>query len=108
MVSETRRLFHQFRWFQRFGPFGTDSTECQCNYNVIVIDLLGPSLEDLLEDLYHLFNFCNWKFSLKTVLLQLQVLADNLIHRDITVSPTTGQLLQVKGYWQARQPSQCH
>lgn len=45
--------------------FGTEG-----DYNVLVIDLLGPSLEDL-------FNFCGKRFSLKTTLM----IADQMISR---------------------------
>lgn len=48
-----------FRWYGQ-----------EREYNVLVMDLLGPSLEDL-------FNFCSRRFTIKTVLM----LADQMIGR---------------------------
>ena len=44
--------------------FGTE-----CDYNVLVLQHLGPSLKDI-------FNLYNYKFNLRTVLL----LADQMVH----------------------------
>lgn len=69
------------------GGFGIPSVRwfgVEGDFFAMVIDLLGPSLEDL-------FNFCSRQFSLKTVVLLADQLisriehihSKNFIHRDI-------------------------
>ena len=63
----------QIRWYGQ-----------ETDYKVLVMDLLGPSLEDL-------FNFCSRKFTMKTVLMLADqmisrleyVHTHNMIHRDL-------------------------
>lgn len=74
VMAKKRQLEYEARVYKALaGGVGIPSVRwfgTECDYNAMVLDLLGPSLEDL-------FNFCNTKFSLKTVLL----LADQLISR---------------------------
>lgn len=56
----------------------------QGNYNILILDLLGLSLEDL-------FNYCGRKFSLKTSIMVVEQMlsridyihSKNFIHRDV-------------------------
>jgi len=60
-VSSPDVSCHCYRWYGQ-----------EKDYNVLVMDLLGPSLEDL-------FNFCGRRFTMKTVLM----LADQVSGMDL-------------------------
>jgi casein kinase 1 len=72
--SKHRQLFYEVKLYKLFqGGVGIPNVHwygVEGEYNVMVMDLLGPSLEDL-------FNFCGRQFSLKTVLM----LADQMLQR---------------------------
>ncbi|CAA3017432.1 casein kinase I-like [Olea europaea subsp. europaea] len=63
--SKLYKLLQGGTGIPRISWFGVEG-----DYNALVMDLLGPSLEDL-------FNFCSRKLSLKTVLM----LADQMVNR---------------------------
>ncbi|KAI8377812.1 kinase-like domain-containing protein [Radiomyces spectabilis] len=68
------QLEYEFRVYKILeGGEGIPTVKCfatEQQYNIMVMELLGPSLEDL-------FNFCSRRLSLKTVL----ILADQMLHR---------------------------
>ena len=69
---ELSQVEHEYKVYKSLaGGIGIPSVYwfgTECDYNVLVLEHLGPSLEDL-------FNRCDRKFNLQTVLL----LADQLV-----------------------------
>jgi len=86
--SRSPQLFYECKLYKVLaGGVGVPNVHwygVEGDFNVMVMDLLGPSLEDL-------FNFCHRKFSLKTVLMLADqmicrmeyVHAKSMLHRDI-------------------------
>lgn len=77
--SKLMKMFQQEAGMPSMLWYGTEG-----GYNILVMELLGPSLEDL-------FSYCNRRFSLKTVVMIADQLlsrietmhSKNFIHRDI-------------------------
>ncbi|PHJ21312.1 casein kinase i [Cystoisospora suis] len=82
------QLLYEYKLLKHLqGGIGIAEAYCcetEGDYNVMVMELLGPSLEDV-------FNLCNRTFSLKTILLLADqflqrveyIHSKNFIHRDI-------------------------
>jgi len=80
LYYETRiyKMFHAPDGFPDWKWCGQD---LECGYNFMVLELLGPSLEQM-------FEFCGRQFSLKTVVMMLGERVEFLhsksfVHRDI-------------------------
>jgi casein kinase 1 len=77
--SKLMKLFQEDEGMPSMIWFGSEG-----GFNVLIMELLGPSLEDL-------FTYCNRRFSLKTVLMIAEQLltrvevmhSKNFIHRDV-------------------------